>query len=142
MKAALPPVPSRGSGRARPRLAGLFGGAFRGIHHKGFVVPAPVKDVENEDRFFLFVHDESGNRFFVDGDNPQVVHEVVPLLSPKGRGFQFAAFLAELVNVAPGPFRKAALVRDVAIDALKVFDGIGHQVNIIFFHPLLHPLPV
>jgi len=48
------------------------------------------------------------------------------LLPPKGHSSQFAALLVKLFNVFPGPFREAALVRDVAVDTLKVFDGVGH----------------
>ena len=50
--------------------------------------------------------------------------------------------VAKLFDVSPGPFREAALVRDIAVDTLKVFDGIGHQVNIILYHSLLHALLV
>ena len=56
----------------RRRRRGLFGVVFGGFRHEGFVIPAPIEDIEDKNSLFFFINKESRNSFLVYGRNPQV----------------------------------------------------------------------
>ncbi len=65
----------------------LFIGACGRFSHEGFIVPAPIEDIEDEDGLLFFIYDEGRHGFFVDRRDPQIFHKVVAPLSTYWRCF-------------------------------------------------------
>ena len=79
------------------------------------MIPAPIKDVENEDSLRFFISKEGLNGFFLERDNPQIVHQVIFLLPSQGRDFQLLAFMTNFFKENPRFLRVAAFVYYIAI---------------------------